>query len=140
MTMILNHPETEPGLEIKTWGFGSLDVHVNGRPIPMTRVLDMAFDVLSGRRPLQATIIFMGHVLDRRDFAVAIRYVLTNTNLVADDPRLAFCERVRVTPVRAPFAALVTEICALEVIPGYSGWADGRPTVTTRLGVRGEDP
>lgn len=67
MSLSLNLGTRPAGVEIKTFGFGSMEgiVHLGGYEISMA------------------------------DFLMAVAYVLTNTDLKPGDPRLQFMECVR---------------------------------------------
>ena len=70
MTLILTGEQTEPqGIEVKTWSVGSPE---------MDGVVD-----------------FGDMKIGLRDFLYAAYYVLTNTSLKENDPRIKFVEEVR---------------------------------------------
>lgn len=83
----------------------------------------MSFSLCNGTRPngllvktfgLSEEVVFLGeYQLSLNDFLAAVRYVLTNADLIPGDPRLAFIAWVR----------------RLEAAPGWN--RDG-----TRLAVR----
>lgn len=74
MSLLLNCGTIPDGLPVKTYGLGDNPVFIGDYEIAL------------------------------RDFLAAAMYVLTNTDLLANDPRVAF----------------VTEIRGLAVIPGYN--------------------
>lgn len=94
MSHALDHPLTEPkDLEVKTHGGYPPVVHLTTQTGRCTIAIE--------------------------DFLDAAWYILTNTDLEPDDPRLVFIERVR----------------KLRSVPGWSMRAGGRRTRTKRLAI-----
>lgn len=68
MSLLLRGKNTTPGLEAKTLGMGIL----------------------------QADVVFLGeYEIGIKDFLALTEYVLTNSNLYLEDPRLDFVEKMK---------------------------------------------
>lgn len=85
--MMLERGTKPKNLEVKTWGFGKDVVH------------------------------FGDYEVSIEDFLIAAHYVLTNTNLTENDPRLQFIECVR----------------SMQVVEGWPGLDENEEVKTKRL-------
>lgn len=133
MSLILafSHPKN---VAIKTYGFAGLGNDVNlfvmgglrsskrfldvDVEIPLADFLGVAEAYLRGEE--EKIVVFSVIEIDPRDFLQCIYYVLTNTNIMADDPRLKFVERVKDIALPADGRSVAIEfVRALREIDGF---------------------
>lgn len=103
MSLSLDSKDTKPkGIEVKTYGKSSKK--------------DLRKIGMQNSRVLSKDIVLLGeYEIDIKDFLEAAFYVLTNTDLCRNDPRLKFAEEVK----------------GLDIIDGYNKSRDNK---SKRLG------
>lgn len=73
--------------------------------------------------------------IDERDWPCVIEYVLSNTNLRANDPRLRLVQKAHETP-----GPLANWLASYKVIEGWPVTINGQPMFTLRLSFKSPRP